>query len=84
MGSGPLHHYDTGVVSHLDFQAIPVSFHVKDYDPVCEDAGCGVAALDILRGSPTRSLNIGNPVLDPYTRICMGLRELIEPIPPDK
>ena len=83
MRANPADDHHACVVGHLDFESVPVSFNVEDYDvPRQETCRC-VKALDVLRREPSGRLGIGNPDLDPWTGIGMYAGKLIELFAPD-
>src|SRR5258706_16265081 len=53
--------------------------HVKDDNVPGKEAGGGIAALDLLRCSPSSCFGVGEADLDPLSRVCVFTAERIAP-----
>ena len=78
MSANPLDQDHTVLVLGLDDQSVGVALDVKNHLVVCQKAGTGVSALDVLWTRPLSALGLNSPGVKWPTCISVFAVEIVE------
>src|ERR1043166_3217321 len=76
----PLDHDDACPVRHRHLEPVRVALHVEDHHSVRQEACARATPANLLRLTPRRALDVGEPVLDPAAGIVVLAAEPLEPL----